>query len=78
MRHRSGTQVMTEEVLALRPSCGPEDRGYADALLLKLDRLIDDQLVPSVRGDLSTAGAPLPSAVEPSLVAACPVEAALA
>jgi hypothetical protein len=71
-------RIMIEEVLALRPSCNLEDRGYADALLMKLDRLIGDQLVPSVHGDLPTVDAALPNEAEASLVAAHAVEAALA
>jgi len=34
-----------KEVLQLRPSLNPDDQEHAEALLLKLDRLLSDQLV---------------------------------
>jgi hypothetical protein len=38
-------RIMIQEVLALRPSMTLEDQAYADGLLMKLDRLLRDQLV---------------------------------
>ena len=38
-------RLMKKEVLQLRPSLSPEDQDHADALLLKLDRLLSDQVV---------------------------------
>ena len=38
-------RIMIQEVLALRPSLNMEDRAYADGLLMKLDRLLRDQLL---------------------------------
>jgi hypothetical protein len=37
--------IMLDEVLALRPTLNMDDRAYADGLLMKLDRLIQDQTV---------------------------------
>jgi hypothetical protein len=37
--------IMLDEVLALRPTLNMDDRAYADGLLVKLDRLIQDQTV---------------------------------
>ena len=36
-------RIMLDEVLALRPTLNMDDRAYADGLLMKLDRLIQDQ-----------------------------------
>jgi hypothetical protein len=38
-------ELMTREVLALRPSLSMEERGYADGLLLKLDGLRSAQQI---------------------------------
>jgi hypothetical protein len=38
-------RIMLDEVLALRPTLNMDDRAYADGLLMKLDRLIQDQTV---------------------------------
>lgn len=38
-------RVIKKEVLQLRPSLNPDDKEHAAALLLKLDRLLSDQLV---------------------------------
>jgi len=38
-------RVIKKEVLQLRPSLNPDDQEHAEALLLKLDRLLSDQLV---------------------------------
>lgn len=42
-------RLMVQEILALRPSLGLEDRSHADALLLKLDRLEASQQVASAQ-----------------------------
>lgn len=39
-------RLMTQEILAMRTLLVLEDRSHADALLLKLDRLAADQVVP--------------------------------
>lgn len=61
-------RIMIEEVLALRPSLNMEDRAYADGLLLKLYRLIGDQLVLPECGNAGPAahGLLLATAVQPS------------
>ena len=46
-------RLMKKEVLQLRPSLSPEDQGHADALLLKLDRLLSDQVVVTEAGALA-------------------------
>jgi len=71
-------RIMVKDVLALRPDSDPEDRSYADALLLKLDRLIGDQLAPSVRGKLPMIAMPMPLEAESLSDAVYPHEAALA
>ena len=38
-------RLIKKEVEKLHPSLYPDDREHADALLLKLDRLISDQIV---------------------------------
>lgn len=38
-------RAMKREVLQLRPSLGPDDQDHADALLLKLGRLVSEQVV---------------------------------
>lgn len=38
-------RIIKKEVLQLRPSLNPDDQEQAEALLLKLDRLLSDQLV---------------------------------
>lgn len=38
-------RIIKKEVLQLRPSLNPDDQEHAEALLLKLDRLLSDQLV---------------------------------
>ena len=40
-------RIMIQEVLVPCPSLNMEGRAYADGLLMKLDRLLRDQLVPS-------------------------------
>jgi hypothetical protein len=47
-------RILIRNVQALRPALGRDDREYADGLLLKLDRLVHDQLVESVH----SAGTP--------------------
>lgn len=48
-------RIMTQEVLALRPSLNMEERAYADGLLLKLDRLIVSQLALPESGNAAPA-----------------------
>lgn len=38
-------RLIKKEVEKLRPSLYPDDQEHADALLLKLDRLLSDQVV---------------------------------
>ena len=38
-------RILLDEVLALRPMLNVEDRAYADGLLMKLDRLIREQIL---------------------------------
>lgn len=38
-------KIMARDVLAIRPTLPPEERAYADGLLLKLDQLARNQLV---------------------------------
>jgi len=38
-------RIIKKEIEKLRPSLRPDDQEHADALLLKLDRLISDQAV---------------------------------
>lgn len=38
-------RIIKKEIEKLRPSLRPDDQEHADALLLKLDRLIYDQVV---------------------------------
>lgn len=38
-------RLIKKEVEKLRPSLRPDDQDHADALLLKLERLISDQIV---------------------------------
>lgn len=38
-------RLIKKEIEKLRPSLRPDDQEHADALLLKLDRLISDQVV---------------------------------
>lgn len=38
-------RIIKKEVLQLRPSLNPDDQEHAGALLLKLDRLLSEQLV---------------------------------
>lgn len=40
-------RILLDEVLALRPTLDMDDRAYADGLLMKLDRLIQDQMLPT-------------------------------
>ena len=40
-------RLIKKEVEKLRPSLYPDDQEHADALLLKLDRLLSDQIVVS-------------------------------
>lgn len=42
-------RLMVEEVSALRLFCSPDEGEYADALLLKLFRLIEEQEVPAAQ-----------------------------
>jgi hypothetical protein len=46
-------RLLSNEVLHLRTSLSPDDRDHAEALLLKLDRLVSDQVV--VPGDAASA-----------------------
>ena len=71
-------RIMMQQVVSIRPLLSTENQAYADRLVLKMNRMIDDQLAQPVRGDLPTAGTPLPEEAESSPVAAYPVEAALA
>lgn len=48
-------RLMTQEILALRNGLVLEDRSHADALLLKLDRLAQDQVVTPVSADYTPA-----------------------
>jgi hypothetical protein len=51
-------RILLDEVLALRPMLNVEDRAYADGLLMKLDRLIREQiLVVEVETTLPVADA---------------------
>ncbi|MEO3714108.1 hypothetical protein [Roseateles flavus] len=53
-------RLMMKEILNMRTGLTLEDRAHADALLLKLDRLLDDQVVRPI--DASQQAAPaLPS-----------------
>lgn len=38
-------RILLDDVLALRPMLDFEDRAYADGLLMKLDKLIRDQIL---------------------------------
>ena len=38
-------RLIKDEVLELRPFLSPDEQDHADALLLKLDRLMSDQVV---------------------------------
>jgi hypothetical protein len=59
-------RLMVKEVSAMRSFLTPEDRAHADALLLKLGRLEDEQSVAGVAADEAPLQQPdLPSA--PSL-----------
>ena len=51
-------RLMKKEVLQLRPSLSPEDRDHADALLLKLDRLLSDQVVVATEAGVLAQGFP--------------------
>ena len=46
-------RVIKKEVLQLRPSLNPDDQEHAEALLLKLDRLLSDQVVVTEAGALA-------------------------
>jgi len=52
--------LMMEQILKMRTSLVLEDRSYADALLLKLDRLRDDQIVRPVGAAEAPPMPPLP------------------
>ena len=49
-------RLMKKEVLQLRPSLSAEDRDHADALLLKLDRLLSDQVVVATEAGVLAQG----------------------
>ena len=51
-------RLMKKEVLQLRPSLSPEDQDHADALLLKLDRLLSDQVVVATEAGVLAQGFP--------------------
>ena len=51
-------RLMKKEVLQLRPSLSPEDQEHADALLLKLDRLLSDQVVVATEAGVLAQGFP--------------------
>ena len=40
-------RILLDDVLALRPTLHFDDWAYADGLLMKLDRLIRDQILPT-------------------------------
>ena len=40
-------RILLDEVLVLRPALSMDDRAYADGLLMKLDRLIQEQMLPT-------------------------------
>ena len=46
-------RLIKKEVEKLRPSLYPDDQEHADALLLKLDRLLSDQVVVTEAGALA-------------------------
>lgn len=51
-------RVLLDELLALRPALNMDDRAYADGLLMKLDRLIQDQIhLPELEPSLPAANA---------------------
>ena len=51
-------RLMKKEVLQLRPSLSPDDQEHADALLLKLDRLLSDQVVVATEAGVLAQGFP--------------------
>ena len=51
-------RLIKKEVLQLRPSLSPEDQDHADALLLKLDRLLSDQVVVATEAVVLAQGFP--------------------
>ncbi len=51
-------RLMKKEVLQRRPSLSPEDQDHADALLLKLDRLLSDQVVVATEAGVLAQGFP--------------------
>ena len=51
-------RLMQKEVLQLRPSLSPQDQDHADALLLKLDRLLSDQVVVASEAGVLAQGFP--------------------
>lgn len=51
---------MIQQVLGLRTALVLDDRAHADALLLKLDRLIDDQVVRPIDAGTTPPMPPLP------------------
>ena len=60
-------KIMIQEVLALRPSMTLEDQAYADGLLMKLDRLLGDQLVLPECSNATAADSLLLATVVPPL-----------
>ncbi len=52
--------LMMKQVLKMRASLALDDRDYADALLLKLDRLRDDQVVRPIGASEALPMPPLP------------------
>ena len=43
-------RILLDEVLALRPTLNIDDHAYADGLLMKLDRLIQEQMLATEPG----------------------------
>ena len=51
-------RLIKKEVEKLRPSLYPDDQEHADALLLKLDRLLSDQVVVATEAGALAQGLP--------------------
>jgi hypothetical protein len=49
-------RLIKKEVEKLRPSLYPDDQEHADALLLKLDRLLSDQVVVATEAGVLAQG----------------------
>jgi hypothetical protein len=51
-------RILLDEVLAVRPALSMDDRAYADGLLMKLDRLMQEQAhLPELEPSLPAANA---------------------